>query len=213
MSEIRYTLVSDGSSDAALVPILDWLLIQNGISHPIRSNWADLRRCPPINTLKERVRKSLDLYPCDLLFIHRDAEREERNNRVMEVRGVIQELTDEITRLPYVCVIPVRMTEAWLLFDEQAIRHAAGNRNGRQAFLLPRLNQLEFISDPKAVLFDLIKKSSGLNGRRLKRFPVHRHAYRVSNLVADFSPLRSLSAFSSLETDVRNLIQSHNWHL
>ncbi len=46
LDELRYTLVAEGSSDAALLPILDWLLIQNGVSCPIQSAFADLRALP-----------------------------------------------------------------------------------------------------------------------------------------------------------------------
>ncbi len=214
MTEIRYTLMSDGSSDAALIPILDWLLIQNGIKYAIQSNRADLRRLRfPPKTLKERIRICVDLYPCELLFVHRDSERESRERRVVEINSAIQELIDSSAPLPHICVVPVKMTEAWLLFDEQAIRHAAGNRYGRHPIRLPRLNQIESIPDPKSILFQLVRESSGLRGHRLKRFPVNHHAYRVPEFLMDFSPLRSLPAFFALEGEIRNLILDQSWHI
>jgi hypothetical protein len=42
--------------------------------------------------------------------------------------------------MPVVCVVPVRMMEAWLLIDEMAIRRVAGNPNGRIPIELPVLN-------------------------------------------------------------------------
>lgn len=44
MDKLRYTLVSDGSSDAALIPILHWLLKQNGVSCPIQSAFVALEK-------------------------------------------------------------------------------------------------------------------------------------------------------------------------
>ena len=84
MTELRYTLVTDGSSDIALVPILTWLLRENGIEYAIQSEWADLSRIPhqKRRRLEDKIRWSLELYPCDLLFVHRDAEREPRENRM-----------------------------------------------------------------------------------------------------------------------------------
>lgn len=35
MNELRYTLLSDGPSDRALLPILTWLLRQNGVTGAI----------------------------------------------------------------------------------------------------------------------------------------------------------------------------------
>jgi len=214
VTELRYTLISDGSSDTALLPILDWLLIQNGIKYAIQSNRADLGRLRvPPKTLKEKIRNSVELYPCELLFVHRDAERETRERRVAEINNAIQDLIAKFIPPPHICVIPVRMTEAWLLFDEQAIRQAAGNRHGRNPIRLPRLKQIESIADPKEILFKLVRESSGLHGHRLKRFPIYHHAYRASNFISDFSPLRSLPAFSTLERELRNLILKHNWNL
>ena len=45
MDELRYTLVAEGGSDRALLPVLDWLLIENGVRCPIQAAWADLRSC------------------------------------------------------------------------------------------------------------------------------------------------------------------------
>ena len=64
MDALRYTLLSDGSSDQALMPILTWLLRAQGIHGAIQPEWADLRRLPrPPRTLSERISFSLDLYP------------------------------------------------------------------------------------------------------------------------------------------------------
>ena len=77
MRELRFTLMADGSSDMALLPILVWLLRRHFGSIPIQPEFADLRRLQnPPNELFERIAKSIELYPCDLLFVHRDAERE-----------------------------------------------------------------------------------------------------------------------------------------
>lgn len=76
MNQLRYTLLSDGSSDKALLPILTWLLRFHHVDCAIQSEWADLRRLPnPPRNLSEEIERSLELYPCDLLFVHRDAEK------------------------------------------------------------------------------------------------------------------------------------------
>jgi hypothetical protein len=61
-------------------------------------------------------------------------------------------LLKEDVKLPVVCVIPVKMTEAWLLIDEKAIREAAGNPKGRQPLNLPKPSKTEELSDPKETL-------------------------------------------------------------
>ena len=213
MRELRYTLVTNGSSDTALLPILTWLLRTHGVSCAIQAEWADLRqlRLPKKRGLTDRIRWSLDFYPCDLLFVHRDAEREPREERVDEINEAIKKAVTSHPVPPAVCVVPVRMQEAWLLFDDAAIRHAAGNRSGHHSLDLPPIRQIEQLPDPKTILYGCLKQASGRSEHRLKRFRVHKLAHRVAELVDDFSPLRALSAFNALESDIVEIIEQQSW--
>ncbi|MHC5672431.1 hypothetical protein [Nostoc sp.] len=213
MKELCYTLLSDGSSDKALMPILTWLLRAHQVECAIQSNWADLRRLPkPPKKLLPRIINSLELYPCDLLFIHRDAEREPREKRITEILEALEEAVKKpVVVPPHICVIPVRMQEAWLLFDEAALRKAAGNPSGRQALQLPDICRLEQLPDPKDILYGLLCEASGLTGRRLKQFSVNERVHRLAELIDDFSPLRALSAFQLLETEIQQVIETQDW--
>jgi len=214
MNFFKFTLLSDGSSDKTLIPHLTWLLKQNGITLPIVSRWADLSRLRERpNCLAEKIERSVDLYPCDLLFIHRDAEREPLKNRREEIERELLNLNQGLEKPFFVCVIPVRMSEAWLLFDESAIRRAAGNSDGRSNLNLPKLKNTENLPDPKETLFNALRIASEKSGRKLKELnkDLFHLRYRVSDLIEDFSPLRSLSAFQVLETDIRNLIEENEW--
>lgn len=82
MNEIRYTLLGDGSSDKALIPLLNWLLREHYENYAIQPTWAELHLKRGARGLSERIRKSVELYPCDLLFVHRDAENQSLSNRV-----------------------------------------------------------------------------------------------------------------------------------
>ena len=213
MDEIRYTLISDGPSDRALLPILTWVLREKGKVSLVQSEWADLRRLPkPPQSLSERILCAIDLFPCDLLFIHRDAEREDPDSRYKEIRDALQEATKLGFQAPVVCVVPVRMTEAWLLFDETAIRLAAGNPNGKNPLKLPDLSVIEQVPDPKDILFEILREAGGLKGRRLKGLNMAESRIRITELVSDFSPLRELSAFQRLEGDIMK-IKQNGWVL
>lgn len=206
--DLRFTLLSDGPSDKALMPILEWLLKDIGVTVPIQSEWADLSRLPrPPKLLPEKIRVAVRLYPCDLLFVHRDAENEARITRVEEINAALHQLqASQQFQLPVVCVIPIRMQEAWLLIDEGAIRRAAGNPNGKVPLVLPKLRELEVLPDPKEVLYDLLEQASELSGRRLRAFRPSQKAYQVSLHLRNFSLLQQLSAFQALEEEVRKSI-------
>jgi hypothetical protein len=54
---LRYTLVSDGPTDDALLPLLNWLLQENGVSVAIEPQFANLSQLPqPPRGLADRIK-------------------------------------------------------------------------------------------------------------------------------------------------------------
>lgn len=192
-----------------LLPILTWLLKEYLTDYDVQSAWADLAGLPKLRkklSFSERIQIAIEYYPCNLLFVHRDAETEPRENRVAEIHKAVKEAGKSVS-LPIVCVVPVRMTEAWLLFDKTAIRTAADNPNGKRSLQLPKVARIESEPDPKELLYKLLREASELGGKRLKKFKVSDRVHRVAELADDFSPLRELSAFQALEAELRKIIQ------
>jgi len=203
--------MADGPSDRCLLRIIDWLLasLRNVSPLAIKPQFADSRRLPGRPpTLSERMRQALDYYPCDILFVHRDAEREPLKNRLRE----IELAADEAQIHHRVPVIPVRMMEAWLLLEIRAIRTAADNPNGTARLDLPRVQELESVPDPKRMLYDLLIAASEKTGRRLAHFrsPANlaMRRIRVADLIADFSLLRQLPAFSYFAAETNRVVQA-----
>lgn len=199
---IAATLLTDGSSDRVLLPVLRWLMSRL-TTQTVEIRWAELAHLPrPPRTLPDRARLAIDLYPCDLLFVHRDAERAFIDERHDEIAHALRDTH------PWVAVIPVRMQEAWLLHDETALRQAAGRPAGREPLDLPPLNRVEALPDPKQVLHDALRRASGTRGRRAQAFSPQRAAHRLADLVQDWSPLTALPAFQRLESDTRAVLAS-----
>jgi len=148
-----------------------------------------------------------ELWPADLLFIHRDAEGRSIEERVTEIFAARDEAAQSIALPPVVCVVPVRMQEAWLLIDEAAIRRAAGNPNGTTVLGIPPLRALERIPDPKEVLHSALLDASELSGRRRKKFSAHSRAWSVSKFMYDFSALRRFDAFNRLENSLSDSLE------
>lgn len=204
---LRYILISDGTSDRALLPILNDLLFRCHNLSDIQAERADLACLPSKSlSLAKRILKSIEWYEPDLVFIHRDAERETLKTREMEIAQAIIEVNNSLHgQKQYVKVIPVRMTEAWLIFDEAAIKRAAGNPHLKTKLTLPRLKTVENEPDPKALLERLLKASSGLRGRRLKSFNTRTCIQQIPLFISDFSPLEQLSAYQFLKKQIKDL--------
>jgi hypothetical protein len=112
MKELRYTLLSDGSSDKAFIPILNWLFQENKVRLAVQAEWANLGQLPkPPKSLEDRITIALQLYPCDLLFIHRDAENQTRDDRIQEIQKALQKIKIA-DRQPIIYIIPIRMLRA-----------------------------------------------------------------------------------------------------
>jgi hypothetical protein len=95
------------------------------------------------------------------------------------------------------------MQEAWLLFDEQAIRCAAEIPAGSTALELPPLKRIESKPDPKKILEQALLDACGLNKRRRSKLNLPRCKARVADFIDDFSPLRRLNAFRPELSDSR----------
>lgn len=117
MAQIKYTLVSEGTSDQALLPIIDWIFKAQSSDLSVNSEWADTGLFPTKpKGLAEKIRYSVEFFPCDVLFVHRDSDNESPNARRTEIEKAISE--SKVDATPYICVIPVREMEAWFLFDD-----------------------------------------------------------------------------------------------
>ena len=198
---LRATLVTDGTSDAVLVPVLQWLM-RRLTRNDFEVRWADPRvfREKP-RSLTERLAAAIQEYPCRLLFVHRDAERQEPWVRYAEIEAANH------TGRTHVCVVPVRMQEAWLLHDEAALREAAGRPSGTEDLGLPPAHRWDRLPDPKKVLYEALRAANGARGRRAKSFKPGRAAHRLADLITDWTPLRTLDAFARLEADTRGAIE------
>lgn len=193
----RYSLLADGSSDRALLPILSWLLRELAPS----ATWAepDFAIRNAREPVVAEVARTTSLYRPDILFVHRDAEAVAPDKRRTEIPKAAE----------VVPVVPVRMTEAWLLFDEEAIRRAVGRPNRRHDLGLPAISRVEHVADPKLRLREALLTASEARGRQRSRLQTNLSActHRVADLITDFSPLRRLSAFQRVESDCREALE------
>ncbi len=207
---MRYVLISDGSSDNALLPVIDFLLKSVIPEEEIFGERADLGRLPkPPKKLEEKIIITFELYEPDFIFIHRDAEKMQISDRENEIDIAINKALKNNSLPNLFKVIPIRMTESWLLIDEKAIKCAASNPNSRVRLQLPNIRKLESIPDPKGKLEKLIMSASELSGRRLQSLNLRYCIQLVSMYINDFSILENLSAYNHLKSQIVNYFEGY----
>ena len=116
--QLTRSVVADGGTDRLLVPIIQWAI------HQIDPDVEILE--PQFQKRHGSVEDFLNAYESGvmLIFVHRDSESLSLDDRLREFRTVI--------RPNVVPVVPVQMSEAWILFDGVAV--AKGRRKNRFRF-------------------------------------------------------------------------------
>lgn len=207
---MRFTLWAEGNSDACLMPILEWLLRQNGVRDEIEMNDSE-------HFFSKSTYKTIDSifegegYWSDLLFVHHDADANERANiesRKDLLDGLVTQAKETNENIPpHVVVIPVWETETWLLVSKAAILSALGCREITD---LPGRNRLEAIRDPKYRLCQILRDS----GFGIGTNEVDTEFWK--NIVASikkteplkFGVLRGIPSFDTLEERVKAVIST-----
>ncbi|MFC5954357.1 hypothetical protein ACFP51_07620 [Streptomyces pratens] len=199
---VRVLFLSEGTSDQGLVSHVEGIAADLRV--PVTVSAPDLRwlRSPVGHSVADKLRTVRDLGGAyDLAVVQRDADRGSPDVRKAEVADAIGETWPELAHVP---VVPVRMLEAWLLLDEQAIREVAGNPRGRIPLELPKATAVERVADPKQQLKDTLAKASGCKGRRLaelqQRFPRNRH--RLLDLLDRHGPGGEVPSWRAFVADL-----------
>ena len=199
---VRFLLICEGSSDAALIFHLQRLLIHCGASE------ADGTASYRGRTISEKIRLGMQYGVADLLFIHRDADNAGADARYGEIeRGV----SGAGYRGDWVGIVPVRMMEAWLLVDEPAIRRVAGRPRATVPLDLPSPADLEGLADPKQRLRQVLLSAGEPRGvRRRKRFIAGFASFRrqlTENLPLG-GPLDQVPAWVRFRDDVAKVLRA-----
>ncbi|WET79672.1 hypothetical protein P3102_37670 [Amycolatopsis sp. QT-25] len=198
---MRGLFVAEGSSDHPLAGLAELLFRDRGVDLRLTMPpFEQLRGVP--KDVEARVKAGLRLMEnrVDLVMVHRDADNSGSLARREEIAGALRK-----TAAPAWCpIIPVRMTEAWLLLDESLIRQVAGNPRGKAALGLPKIHEVEKVADPKEVLRSALLAAAESTGRRRerdgKRFNQQRR--QLLERLDRHGPVSKLSSWRQLLTDV-----------
>lgn len=203
-------LMSEGTSDKAIIPILQWLMQTHFPTSNDNIQRVNFYKFPKqmVHTLEDKLRVIHREFDFDLLFIHMDADNTTLDSRVQLIRERVEHVrgSHEGKHVP---VIPVQTMETWLLVDEKAIIEAAGNSIKNVRLNMPSLNSLEGFpsTEAKSKLHELLEKAANPRGgrRRRERYRPERDVHSIAEFMEDYTVLRNLSAFQHLENMMQRL--------
>ncbi|MER5266861.1 hypothetical protein ABTZ99_32685 [Actinosynnema sp. NPDC002837] len=196
--------LGEGTSDSGIVPQVELCAARLGIEVAITD--PDLGRLPnpPGKSVVEKLRASLLIGGhYDLVIVHRDADRDGREARLREISIAFNDAAPDIL---FTSVIPIRMTEAWLLTNEYEIRTVAGNPRGRTGLNLPSPARVESVADPKKLLKEVLGVASGLTGRKLAKFHdrFSQHRRQLLERLDPDGPIQEVSSWRNFMTDLES---------
>jgi hypothetical protein len=199
--------VAEGTSDLPLAELVEALFLDHGVSvYLSKPDFTLLGKVA--KDVKSKVSAGLTLLgaPVDVIVVHRDADNAGAAVRRQEIERAVIAAGAASAVVP---VIPVRMTEAWLLLDEAVIRHVAGNPAGRTSLNLPKVHEVETVADPKEVLRQCLLRAADATGRRregvARRFNQHRR--QLLERLNRNGAITRLAGWNALLDDVRRVVE------
>lgn len=188
MSDWQCCLVREGTSDEALSAVLERLLVSLTGENVTVTPRGDLRG----STSEKYAQLGDDREQYDLIFVHRDADRDGYEARAKE----IADLNDSSV----VPVIPVRTTETWalaaLLGDEKTRKWLKRKKT-------ITVRNLEGLSDPKGVLREVLEELND-SGRSVNDRDFNNRRRKLLSDLQLEGPISSLPAWQKLEEATRN---------
>lgn len=199
----RYgVFVAEGTSDMPISDIVEDLFFERGTAvHLSKPDFNRLEKVSKDVRSRLLAGRTLADNSIDFFVVHRDADNAGPTARRREIEEAVAALTPTPALVP---VIPVRMTEAWLLLDESAIRTVAGNPRGRTRLDLPKLHEVERHPDPKALLRKCLLDAAEVTGRRRDRMAARfsQHRAQLLERLDRKGPVIQLSSWKELVADI-----------
>ncbi|MFV8749277.1 hypothetical protein ACNOYE_01870 [Nannocystaceae bacterium ST9] len=141
-----------------------------------------------------------------ILFVHADADGDDARARAERVAPAIERLREQLaTSHACVAVVPIQMTDAWLLADFAVFQRVLGTTLDSSALGVPTRGQaIERLADPKQTLTDAWRV-------------VHEHPRRAYRLTSIYQPigeqvrldeLRKLSGYLAFESELEQALRT-----
>lgn len=153
--------------------------------------------------IKQASFDGVSSYGIMTLVVHTDADKdtyeERKNNKIAPAREFLENLDENYCKL-LTPVIPVRMTEAWMLADKELLKKHIGTTKNDNILGIDRAP--ETISDPKAAIENAIRIAIDDLPKRRHRITIS-ELYEIMGDAIGLDKLMTLSSYGKFTDEVR----------
>lgn len=216
MTALVLALYAEGHADEGFLPVViqrtaERILAQRGrtvvdVLEPISLNHTIDRQYPTrVERILEAARRASGYHA---LIVHADADYPTRQRALLE-RYMPGEMRVRQARAAHeavyeylVPIIPVQMTEAWMLADPEALCDVIGASRGAEMFRLPgHPHQVESDPDPKQTLHTVIQQAFVQRPRRRQHITL-KEIYEPLARQIDLMKLDGVPAYAQFMADL-----------
>lgn len=177
---------------------------------------------PPANLtctakkFSQKILKLATLYSSlDVICVHCDADgrssKKVMNNKINPAFQLVENSDKGKMCKNLVAVIPVQMTEAWMLADFDLLKDEIGTRMSNRELELPvRINQIESLSNPKEKIINALRIAQASKPRRRRKIKIS-ELYTPLSQKLSIKELRELPSFRAFEENAREALKRLNY--
>jgi hypothetical protein len=168
---------------------------------------------PEGDFVSQIVRVSSEYSYFHVICVHSDSDHPSIEN---VLRNKIEPALHAVRKSENACknlvaIIPVQMTEAWLLADFELLKAKIGtDRTNNELGLPTRINQIEGLSNPKEVVSGAIRKAQETLSKRRRKLSVSSLYSPISQEIS-IDILTKLPSFNRFLGEVRKSLQYLNY--
>lgn len=218
MKNVAVALYAEGPTDQLFLPEVIRRTAKQNLNRS-GQQYIDVKPVDPISFSKIGMKQDECILQAarraanyNILIVHADADYRTADKALKErfYPGylLVQQAQEDVCRcmLP---IVPVQMTEAWMLADPEALRAALGTSKNAQELGLPlKAKLVEADPDPKRTLKMIVSKANTHRSRprHLEVTPL----YTLLGRTVDLSRLNHLPAYQRFVQDLVNAFRTIN---
>lgn len=150
-----------------------------------------------------------------ILFIHTDSDNRDDsnvfNNKIIPAQELIKQQEEDTVCKKIVAIIPIQMTESWMLVDKELLKNEIGIEGSDSELGIHR--HPEEISDPKAVIENIIRisKENQVKRKRNKGLTIA-DLYQIIGQKTDVSKLEKLDSYMKFKNSLIEKLRELNFY-